>query len=129
MFGKHIITATAMTAIIFAAGSTALRAQESSSIESMKPMHGISFDIGTSRAVSYFLSDNGQCKLVLTIAEELDWDHLSDLKVKRFEAAVPSGKATRYNATQGTALEFECLAEAQAMTVRHLGRYAAEAKR
>ena len=35
----------------------------------MKPLQGVSFDIGTKRAVSYFLSDNDACKLTLTLAE------------------------------------------------------------
>ena len=38
----------------------------------MKPLHGISFDVGTKRAVSYFLSVAGQCRLVLTLADPPD---------------------------------------------------------
>jgi len=37
----------------------------------MSPMEGVSFDIGAEHAVTYFLSDNGRCKLVLT-QERLD---------------------------------------------------------
>jgi hypothetical protein len=32
-------------------------------------LQGASFDIGTKRAVSYFLSDDEECKLTLMLAE------------------------------------------------------------
>ena len=45
----------------------------------------------TKHAVAYFLSDNGACKLVLTVAEALDADDDSKFVATRFEVAVKGG--------------------------------------
>jgi hypothetical protein len=54
-------------AIAFAGAFTGVSAMAGHGM-TMKPLQGVSFDIGTKRAVSYFLSDNGACKLTLTLA-------------------------------------------------------------
>ena len=41
-------------------------------------------------------SDNGACKLVLTVAEAPDADDDSKFVATRFEVAVKGGKATRF---------------------------------
>lgn len=113
-----IIAATALTGLLALHNAGAVQAAESSSQLTMKPLHGISFDVGTQRAVSYFLSDNGRCKLVLTLAEQPNWDDGPSLSATRFEAAVPGGKSTRFNSPEGKALEFACQTDAQAMSVK-----------
>jgi hypothetical protein len=88
----------------------------------MKPLAGISFDIGAKRAVSYFSSQNNQCKLVLTMADESSDAHFT---VTRFEASVGAGKATRYTSSEGKVVDFACAADAQAMTVNPVSQFAA----
>lgn len=127
-FTKIIATA-ALTGFLFANNSGALQAADISSGLTMKPLHGISFDVGTMRAVSYFLSDNGRCRLVLTLAEEPNWDDLSRFVATRFEAAISGGKASRFHPAEGKTLEFECQADAQSMNVKAVDQFAAGAAR
>src|SRR5262245_64335257 len=61
----------------------------------MSPMKGISFDVGAERAVSYFLSENGECKLVLTHAGESK-ENDTTFTATRFEATIDAGKTKRY---------------------------------
>ena len=82
---------------------------------SIAPVVTISFDVGSKRAVSYFLSDNGQCKLVLTLADPPKWDDISTFTATRFEARVPGGKATRFLSSESKSYEFACHVNAQAM--------------
>ncbi len=102
-----------------------LQAADLNSGMTMKPVHGISFDVGAKRAVSYFLSDNGECKLVLTLADAPDWNAASKFTATRFEAAVRSGTATRYASAEGVAIDFACQSNAQAMSVRAVEQVAA----
>jgi hypothetical protein len=46
----------------------------------MKPLQGVSFDIGTKRAVSYFLSDGDTCKLTLMLAEVVYGDEVNGIQ-------------------------------------------------
>jgi hypothetical protein len=113
------------TFVGFLSVGTAGQAADLSSGLTMKPLQGVSFDIGTKRAVSYFLRNDGQCKLVLTLAEAPDWSDVSKFSATRFEAAVNPGKATRYNSTEGVAIDFACQADAQAMSIRAAQQVAA----
>ena len=68
--------------------AAAIRLDATNSIMMMKPLQGITFDVGTKRAVSYFLSVNGTCKLVLTLAETIGPDdQVPNAESTRFEAA------------------------------------------
>jgi hypothetical protein len=119
-------TKTIATAVLAGVLSTqyagGLWAEELSTVQIMKPLHGISFDVGAKRAVSYFLSENGKCKLVLTIAETPNWDRDSGFTVTRFEADVAGGNATRFNPSEGRSLEFACQIHAQSMSVTPIDR-------
>ena len=119
---KNIIFAT-VTAGILAFGGTA-QAGDASSPLAMKPLHGISFDIGTKHAVSYFLSESGQCKLTLIVADAMTGDELPTDTPVRFEAAIEAGKGAYFDTAEGKALHFACAASALAMDVREVKQVA-----
>jgi hypothetical protein len=119
-----LVVATAFAGVLAAAELGTLKAADSSPILTMKPLQGISFDVGTKRAVSYFLREDGMCKLVLTLAEAPIWDEPSRFAATRFEAAIDAGKATRYDSPEGKSLDFACLAGAQSMSVEALDEVA-----
>ena len=83
----------------------------------MKPQQGVSFDIGTKRAVSYFLSDGDTCKLTLMLAEVVSGDEVNGLAVTRMTVAVEADKAVHLDTAEGKSLEFKCQVGAQAMTI------------
>lgn len=116
-----IIAATALTGIVFMNGAGALKAADTSSVLTMTEMQGVSFDVGTQRAVSYFLNSSGTCRLVLTMAEPYngsdDSDNVYSFTSSRFEAAVPAGKAVRFKPASSRAFEFTCQASAKSMSV------------
>ncbi len=124
---KNITLAAAVTSLLAMTNACAAGASAPSSTLTMKPAQGISFDVEAGRAVSYFLSESGHCKLVLTIAGEPNWDEAGSFAATRFEAAIGAGKATRYNSSKGKTLEFACAADAQAMSVTQVEHVAASA--
>ena len=75
---KRTVLAIAFTGVSAMAGYGMTRAADPASPLTMKPLQGVSFNIGTKRAVSYFLSDNDICKLTLTLAEVVQDDEFRD---------------------------------------------------
>jgi len=83
----------------------------------MKPLQGVSFDIGTKRAVSYFLSDGNSCKLTLMLAEVVHGDEVNGLTATRVTVAIEAGKVAHLDTVEGKALEFKCQGGAHVMSV------------
>ena len=119
-FTQRLLTVTAIAGILAAPGATGLRAAEISSQLSMKPLQGIGFEVEARHAVSYFSANKGTCELVLTLADEPNWDDVPKLLTTRFEAWIPAGQTTRFKSSPGKSLEFACEAGAQTMSVRAL---------
>jgi len=116
-----MVVATALTGVVFMNGAGALEAADTPSILTMTEMQGVSFDVGTQRAVSYFLNSSGTCKLVLTMAEPHsrydDNDDVYSFTSSRFEAAIPAGKTARFKPASARAFEFICQAGARSMSI------------
>src|SRR3990172_11688765 len=119
---KLILTAFAIAGLGLS-GSAA--SAGSSDALTMKPVHGISFDVGSKRAVSYFQNDRGLCNLTLMIAEAMNGDEVPSGTAARFRVAVGAGKSTRLDTTEGKSLDFACSANARAMSVNVVDRVAA----
>jgi hypothetical protein len=120
---KTIILAT-MTAILGFGAAGSCQAGDASSPLTMKPLHGISFDVGTKRAVSYFLSESGQCRLTLIVADAMTGDEPPTDTPVRFEAAIDAGKGARFDTSEGKALQFGCAASTTSMHVTELKQVA-----
>ena len=114
----------ALASIISLQAAGAAQAADFSSPVSMKPLSGVSFEAGEKHGVGYFLNENNRCKLVLTIAAEPNWDDASSFSATRFEAVISAGKATRYQVSEGKALEFVCQNSARSMTVQSQDNFA-----
>ena len=120
---KRTVLAIAFTCVSAMAGYAMTRVADPASPLIMKPLQGVSFDIGTKRAVSYFLSDNDTCKLTLTLAEVVHDDEVNGLTAVRMTVAVEVGKVARFD-TEGKSLEFKCQTGAQAMIATMINRVA-----
>ncbi|HEY8031471.1 MAG TPA: hypothetical protein VIF02_03570 [Methylocella sp.] len=83
----------------------------------MRPLQGVSFDIGTKRAVSYFLSDGNSCKLTLMLAEIVHDGEVNGLTATRVRVAIEAGKAAQLDSVEGKTLEFKCHSGAHVMSV------------
>src|SRR6202171_2344826 len=93
------------------------QAAELASPLTMKPLQGVSFDIGTKRAVSYFLSDGNSCKLTLMLAEVVHGDDVNGLTATSVTVAIEAGKAAHLDTVEGKTLEFKCQGGAHMMSV------------
>ena len=114
-FLMKTITGTAFAAVLFSLSNGA--ATQAPDVVTMTPVQALSFNVETKHAVSYFLSANGTCKLVLTVAEAPDAEDVTKFVATRFEAAIDAGKTTRFDVITGKSLDFACQADAQSMSV------------
>ena len=71
------------------------------------------------------LNDEGTCKLVVTLADAPSAEDTARFIATRYEATIKPGKTTRFDVTEGKALDFACQAEAQTMIVTGLEQIAA----
>ena len=114
-----------IAAAIIALGFTGTAASaDSSPALKMKPLHGVSFDVGSKRAVGYFQTGNGLCNLTLMVAEAMNGDEVPGDTAARFDVAIGAGTTARLDAAEGKSLEFACTADAQAMSVKALDQFA-----
>src|SRR3972149_10726718 len=102
---KLILTAFAIAGLGLA--GTAASADSSDAL-TMKPVHGISFDVGSKRAGSYFQNDRGLCNLTLMVAEAMNGDEVPGDTAARFEVKIDAGKTARLGEAEGEAIDFAC---------------------
>jgi hypothetical protein len=114
---KRAAFALAVAGISAIAGPGMTRDTDPASPLTMKPLQGVSFDIGSKRAVSYFLSNDDACKLTLTLAEVVSDDEVNGLTATRMTVAVESAKAAHLDTAEGKSVEFKCQAGAHAMSI------------
>lgn len=81
----------------------------------MKPIQGVSFDIGGEYAVAYFTSKNAECNVVVARAGEPNWKDGS-FSTSRFEAKVSAGKSVDYDRST----KFLCASDAQSMIMERV---------
>lgn len=87
-----------------------------------KPFAAISFGTGEKHGVGYFYPEAAQCKLVVTVANEPNWEGSQDFTASRHEEVIPDSSAARYNLSEGEIVEFSCLSGGNAMAVRETHR-------
>lgn len=97
----------------------------------LKPLNGVSFDIGAKRALSYFLSEEGQCKLSLIVANRMQGDEVPTDTPVRFDVAIEAGKDARLDTAEGKSLRFDCATQTQVLKItkiEQVATYASAAK-
>jgi hypothetical protein len=113
----RIVVAVALAGAFALSNPEAPQAADRRAPLTIKPLHGVSFDLGTKHAVSYYSTESGTCKLVLTLAAEPSWDDIPAFEATRFEVAIPAGRERRYHSGEGSTVDFACQNHAETMTV------------
>lgn len=84
------------------------------------PMHGVSFDIGSKHAVSYFLVKDGNCDLTVWLVDRAREEEVASDTPTRMVIEVAPGKSTQVGSEEGRVAEFACSANAGSMSIRTL---------
>ena len=117
-------TISTITTIAALATSSLTGVSQAAEVHTLKPLHGLSFKTGAAHGVGFFQSERGDCKLVITFANDENADDAQVFTVTRHETLVSANQVTRY-VIGDQPFEFGCQAGAAAMTFKPLSRLAA----
>lgn len=117
------------SAVAIAATAGGAAAETAGSLATLKPRQGISLDVGSKRAVGYFLADSRVCNLTLLVADRMAETDLSIPAATRLQFEVAAGSDVRVDTTEGKALGFSCATDAKSMRVDRLEQVAAYSPR
>jgi len=115
-----IKSTTALVGLISLAVSGAIGAAELDTTLRALPMHGVSFDIGSKHAISYFLVNGGNCDLTVWLTDISLDDESTPSTATRMMLSVAPGRTMQVGSAEGMAAEFACAANASSMSVRTL---------
>lgn len=90
----------------------------------LKPVKGVSFDIGSKHAMTYYKPAGGICNLTLVMAERPNEDGTVASTASRISVPVLPGKTARIDTAEGKALEFACKVGGSEMTVKSVEQVA-----
>src|SRR5262245_378423 len=107
---KHIVAAAALSIAL----SCTAQAQNG-----VKPAHAASLHAGSTHAVAYFLTEERGCKLVLTLADDANYEPT------RIETAIEGGKSAQQQLSTGKSFDFACRGQGQTMDITPLETTAA----
>lgn len=127
MNAKIKIAAAVLTSVVASSGLAPLQAAEVMKV--MKPISGehaaregrdalLNLTVGRKQAVSYFLNDDGHCKLSLMVGDAFNGQDIPDPTTVRFEVAIDPSNTARFDTAEGKVLEFTCHAGAREMSVK-----------
>jgi hypothetical protein len=89
-----------------------------SGVEIFWPIEGISYHLGSKRAVGYFEPRNGECQVTLMIAEAVDSDQARPSSAARLLLPIRPGGRASLASEEGRSIELTCGEGAQTVAVK-----------
>lgn len=89
----------------------------------VKPLKGITFSVGSKRAVGYYTSDDHACRLTLMLSDTYTGDEKSFSEPVRVNLTIGEGASGSVDSLEGSAV-FRCAPGATAMTMQLVQRVA-----
>jgi hypothetical protein len=118
MISTRFIVALALGAAA-AAIATPLSAHRNPASEAYRSAQAISYQLGSKRAVGYFLSRDGACQLTLMIAEVVDIEVVHPTSAAKLSLSMLPGQSTALASEEGESLAMTCGAGGETMAVRY----------
>jgi hypothetical protein len=126
MARKTVATKFAATAALMAAMTSAVFAGPVPQPITLKHAKGQSFDVGSKRAVAYYLAKGGVCSLTVLMADRGE-DNIKGAATRVTIPVIPT-RSARFDTAEGKTLEFACAPSAASMAVKILDQVAYAAK-
>jgi hypothetical protein len=116
---RRLLFACAAFGLVAAAGSSsAMPLRVSSGLDKFRPMQALSYELGSKRAIGYFLTVGGKCQLTLMIAESVDPDVAKPTSAARLNVAMLPGQSTALASEEGQAMTITCGTDAEVLEVQ-----------
>jgi hypothetical protein len=115
---RPIAIALGAAALVVMAGvGAAIARLNPTGAEIFRPTEAISYEIGSKRAVGYFQSTAGKCRLTLMIAEVVDPDQARPTSAARLKLAMTPGESATLDSEEGASMVVSCGADAATVDV------------
>ena len=113
---------TLISALAMLSGAAGASAGEPAAYH-VKPLKGITFSVGSKRAVGYYTSDDHVCRLTLMLSDAYTGNEKSFSEPVRVNLTIGEGASGSVDALEGSAV-FRCAPGATAMTMQLVQRVA-----
>jgi hypothetical protein len=87
-------------------------------IAAFRPIEGIRYVLGSKRVIGYFTSGNGECRLTLMLAEEVDPMMSEPPSAARIVVALRPGQHASVDSAEAEAMQVTCEGAANSVEVR-----------
>lgn len=86
----------------------------------IRPGAGLSFEVGNSHVMTYFVADQGVCNLTMVVGTIPGEDAMPNSAGTRFNMAISGGRRAQIDTPQGKSVEFTCAPGATMVSMRKL---------
>jgi hypothetical protein len=86
--------------------------------ETFRSAQAISYQLGSKRAIGYFLRQDGACQVTLMIAEAIDPDVAQPTSAARLNLSMMPGQSAALASEEGELLELTCGSGAETVLVK-----------
>jgi hypothetical protein len=90
---------------------------QSPGVQTVRPGHGISLDVGSKHVVGYFLADGQSCHVTLMMSDRSVEDEVPQRTAARISQTVQPYAVARVDTAEGESLELSCHAGAEGLGV------------
>ena len=104
-------------------------ANDDADMRVLKDGKGASFNVGTKKAVAYFVKEAGSCKVSVMVSETYPEQMSYNIATVKFSANVAAGTSAAMSTSDGAALELTCAQGAKSLSVETIDQVAAIAPR
>jgi hypothetical protein len=85
--------------------------------DNYRSAQAMSYELGSKRAIGYFISRNGQCQVTLMIAELVDPEVARPTSAARLNIAMVPGQSASIDSEEGATMVLTCGAGAETVNV------------
>ena len=119
MLSTRTIAALALGSLVACAFAIPAAAHRNPASEIYRSAQAISYQLGSKRAVGYFLSHNGACQLTLMVAEAVDVEVAEPTSAAKLSVAILPGQSASLASEEGESMVLTCGGSAETLTVKY----------
>lgn len=102
-----------------AAGANGANVTPGGNTATFKAQHALSYVIGSKRAVGYFMTVSGECRVTLMIAEAVDPDVSPTVSAARVTMSIRPGQSAAVSSVEAESITLTCGAGAETIQVAY----------
>ena len=112
------IPALLISGCVLAALGSSVASARMSGPQTFKPTEGMSYQLGSKRAIGYFVNNDGTCQVTLMIAESVDPDVAQPPSAARMSFGMTPGQSLALGSVEGESMVATCGAGGETLEIK-----------